>query len=385
MRIYFDNAATTPMSPEVIEVMTHCMQQEFGNPSSTHSEGRKARALIELSRKSIAKYLHASIGEIFFTSGGTESNNMAIKCAVRDLDVRRIITTNIEHHCVLHTVESMEKYMNVDVVYLEVDKEGKIDLSELESVLQESTVKTLVSIMHANNEIGTLNDIATIGNICHSNGALFHSDTVQTVGHYPVHADELNIDFFSGAAHKFHGPKGIGLLYINSRNAIKPFIDGGAQERNMRGGTENIYGIVGMARALEDAYEHLDERIGYISELRSYLKESLLEWQPEICMNGEENGLYTVLNVAFPPNQKSEMLLTLLDIHGISVSGGSACSSGSDKGSHVIGAIGRDPSWKSVRFSFSHFNTKSEIDQVMEKLKTILPITTFTQLQMEKH
>lgn len=374
MRIYLDNAATTPIRSEVIEVMTECLQRDFGNPSSIHTEGRQVRALIEKARKTVAQSIGASIGEIFFTSGGTESNNMALKCAVRDLNIRRIISSRLEHHCVLHSLDNLEKHQNVEISYVDNDNLGRIDLVHLKSILENSSVPTLVSIMHANNEIGTLNDIVAIGELCREYGALFHSDTVQTVGHYPFSVEKMNIDFLSGASHKFHGPKGVGFVYINSKNAISPYIDGGAQERNMRGGTENVYGIVGLAKAIELAYENIEEKISHINGMKDYLKKSILELFPDTIIQGcPENSLYTVLNVAFPPHEKGEMMLMLMDIHGVSASGGSACSSGSEKVSHVVEAIKTPPGYRSVRFSFSHFNSIEEIEKTIEVLQKIMP------------
>ncbi len=375
MSVYFDNAATTPMDPEVIETMTDCMQRYFGNPSSIHSEGRKARALIEDARKKIARILNASIGEIFFTSGGTESNNMALKCAVRDLGVQKIISSATEHHCVLHTLEALKKQQNIEAIFLNVDQKGRVDLRQLENLLQDKGKKTLVSLMHANNEIGTLLPLEQVSGLCLSYGALFHSDTVQTVGHFPIDVAKTKINFLSGAAHKFHGPKGVGFIYINGDSMIAPFIDGGAQERNMRGGTENLYGIAGLAKALEMATEHSDERRSRILRVKNYLRDRLLETFDDVCFNGDErNSLYTVLSASFPPSPKTEVLLFNLDINGVCASGGSACSSGAEQGSHVLKAVGADPERKTVRFSFSHYNTMEEADYVVEKLKTILPV-----------
>ncbi|RMG85382.1 MAG: cysteine desulfurase [Bacteroidetes bacterium] len=375
MRVYFDNAATTPIREEVIEVMVECMRKHYGNPSSIHAQGRSVRAAIEEARKKVASLLNASIGEIFFTSGGTESNNMALKCSVRDLGVERIISTPIEHHCVGHTLESLAR-QNVDVRYLDVDEKGHIDYDQLDEWLGEGNPKTLVSIMHANNEIGTRNDLDRISEICARHGALFHSDTVQTIGHFPIDVSKTKIHFLSGSAHKFHGPKGCGFIYINSESLLKPFIEGGSQERNMRAGTENVYGIVGLAKALELACEHMDEYRAHIEDLRRYFKNQLVENFEDIQFNGDHDGdyLYTVLNVSFPPGPKSDLLLLALDIAGVSASGGSACSSGAEKGSHVIQAIKADPARKSIRFSFSHFNTKEEVDFVIEKLKTMTPL-----------
>lgn len=377
MRVYFDNAATTPISEEVITAMLPVLREQYGNPSSIHAEGRSVRAIIEGARKTVAQCIGASTAEIFFTSGGTESNNMAIKCAVRDLGVRRIISSPTEHHCGLHTIETEEKIDNVEVVWLPVDERGRVDMEALEQALQESAgVKTLVSLMHANNEIGTMLDLERVSALCRQYGVLLHSDTVQTVGHFPVNVQQTPVNFLSGAAHKFHGPKGVGFIYINSESPLKPFIDGGGQERNMRGGTENVYGIVGLAKALELATAEMDERSAHIREVRNYMKERLMEAFEGIQFNGDHDGecLYTVLSASFPPSPKNELLLLSLDIAGVSASGGSACSSGAEKGSHVLEAIGADPARKSIRFSFSHYNTKEEVDFVVEKLKTILPM-----------
>ncbi len=376
-RVYFDNAATTPISEEVINAMLPVLRGQYGNPSSIHAEGRSVRSLLESARKIVARCINAGTAEIFFTSGGTESNNMAIKCAVRDLGVQRIISSAIEHHCGLHAIEAVEKMEGVAVTWLPVDVRGHISLTDLEKALAENAgKKTLVSLMHANNEIGTMLDLAAVSALCKQYGALLHTDTVQTIGHFPMDVQHIPVNFLSGAAHKFHGPKGVGFIYINSASQIKPFIDGGAQERNMRGGTENVYGIVGLAKALELACVEMEERSQHILEVRNYLRDRLLDTFEDLTFNGDYDGscLYTVLNVSFPPSPKNEMLLLNLDINGISVSGGSACTSGSEKGSHVLEGIGADPARKSIRFSFSHYNTKDEVDFVIEKLKTIVPV-----------
>lgn len=376
MRIYLDNAATTALREEVIEAMTKVMREQYGNPSSIHADGRAMRAIIEEARKKVAKLIGASIGEIFFTSGGTESNNMAIKCAVRDLGVQRIISSPMEHHCVLHSLEAVE-HQGVVIEMLRVDDRGRLDYDHLEELLQNDLgTKTLVSLMHANNEIGTLNDMQRISRLCENYGALYHSDTVQTMGHFDLNVSNTKIHFLSGGAHKFHGPKGAGFIYINNEAQLKPFIDGGGQERNMRGGTENVYGIAGLAKAFELACANMAEYHGRIEELRSYFIEKLLEDFEDIQFNGDFDGdyLYTVLSVSFPYSPKSELLLLQLDIAGVSASGGSACSSGAEAGSHVLTAIGADPDRKTIRFSFSHYNTKDEIDSVIEKLKTVVEV-----------
>lgn len=375
MRVFFDNAATTPMSEEVIAAMTEVMRENNGNPSSIHAEGRKARAAIERARKQVANYFNASIGEIFFTSGGTESNNMALKCAVRDFGVQRIISAKTEHHCVLHTLESLKQMQHVEVAYVDLDETGKPNLEHLRQLLEANDQKTLVSLMHANNETGVMVDLNEVSTLCQEFGAYFHSDTVQTVGYFPIDVEETKISFLSGSAHKFHGPKGVGFIYINGDNIIKPYIDGGAQERNMRAGTENLYGIVGLAKALELAYENLGDRRKQTLEVRDYLRDQLVANFPDILINGTpEHGHYKVLSVAFPPSEKSEMLLFNLDISGVCVSGGSACSSGSNVGSHVIAELANVPEdYTTIRFSLSHLNTKEEVDFVMEKLRAALP------------
>lgn len=375
MRIYLDNAATTPICPEVVEIMTQVLKEDFGNPSSIHTEGRKSRSKIEMARKQIASHLNCSIGEIYFTSGGTESNNTALKCSVRDLEVTRIISCETEHHCVLHTLETICDCNEVEVVLLKPDSKGAINLDELETLLKDDSKKTLVSLMYANNEIGCLIDFEQVAALCKSYNCLFHSDTVQAIGHYMIDVEKTPISFLSGAAHKFHGPKGVGFIYINSENIIKPHIDGGSQERKMRGGTENLYGIVGMAKALDLAMDALDERQQKIIAVRNHLISSLKESIDGVAFNSyeDERSLYTVLNVSFPPSDKSDLLLLNLDIAGISASGGSACTSGAEKGSHVLEAIQADPQRKAIRFSFSHHNTKEEIDFLMEKLKVLYP------------
>ncbi|HMQ49297.1 MAG TPA: cysteine desulfurase family protein [Saprospiraceae bacterium] len=373
-RVFFDNAATTPLAPEVSSAMLEAMTHLYGNPSSIHAEGRSARAAIEQARKKVAQYIGASIGEIFFTSGGTESNNTALKCAVRDLGVQRIISSPIEHHCVLHSLDTLAQHHGVAIEYLPINSKGEISLSDLQNLLEQDGRKTLVSLMHANNEIGTMIDLEAVSALCQSFGALFHTDTVQTMGYYPFDLSKLNISFLSGSAHKLHGPKGVGFLYINSRNLIKPFMDGGSQERNMRGGTENLYGIIGLARAMELAYDQLDHTASYIRHLRDNLKVKLEATFEGIAFNGNpENGHYKLLSVNFPPSERSELLLLNLDINGVSVSGGSACSSGAEAGSHVIAAIGGLEEYKTIRFSLSHYNTLKEIDYLLEKLEEILP------------
>ena len=371
-RIYLDNAATTPLDGRVIDSMREVMESQFGNPSSIHAEGRQARALIEQARKTVANCIGASIGEIFFTSGGTESNNMALKCAVRDLGVERIISSPIEHHCVLHTLERLEKEQGIEVDFVAIDSHGRVNLEHLEELLKTSDKKSLVSLMHSNNEVGTLLPLEEVGNLCAEYQVYFHSDTVQTVGYFPINVEAAKISFLSGSAHKFYGPKGIGFIYINGDNIIQPYLDGGAQERNMRAGTENIYGIVGLAKALGLACEEMEERRSHILNLKAYLAEKIMVLVPEAKVNGTlENSHFKVLNISFPPSPKTDLLLLNFDIAGISVSGGSACSSGADVGSHVIENLDGQPGWKAIRFSFSHKNTLEELDKVVEVVSKI--------------
>lgn len=373
-RIYLDNAATTSLDPEVLDAMMPYLTEKFGNPSSIYSYGRETRLAIELARKSVAKILNAHPAEIFFTSGGTESSNTAIHGAINDLDCKRIVTSPIEHHATLHTVEEISKTQNIPLSFVKVLPDGHIDLADLEEILQSSKEKCLVTLMHANNEIGNILDIHAVGNLCKKYNAIFHSDTVQTVGHYQFDLRNTPVQFITGAAHKFHGPKGVGMLYINENVKIKSFINGGGQERNMRAGTENLYGIVGFARALELATKNNDADRKIISELKAYMISKLKTDIPQVLFNGDAEGesLYTVLSTNFPKSEKSEMLLFNLDINNICASGGSACTSGADLGSHVIRAINNNPDQVTVRFSFCKHNTKQEIDEVVSKLKTLL-------------
>jgi cysteine desulfurase len=372
MKIYLDNAATTAIHPDVVEAMIPVLREQFGNPSSIHAYGRQVRTIIENARKKVAQLLNASPSEIFFTSGGTEANNMALRCSIHDLNLKHAITSPLEHHAVLHTLEDLAHRGEIKLSLVKIDSKGNVDLKDLERLLQENE-RSLVSLMHANNEIGTLLPLEEAAAICNKYNAVFHSDTVQTMGHYYHDLSKLNISFLSCAAHKFHGPKGVGFLYINKNISIKPFITGGAQERNMRGGTENVYGIIGLAKAFEIAYEHIDNDIKEITSLKNYMRERLINEIPDITINGEigDKSLYTVLNVAFPPSENNEMLLFNLDIAGVACSAGSACSSGSNVGSHVLNAIKVDPERAAIRFSFSRFNTKEEIDYTVEKLKEL--------------
>jgi len=373
-RIYFDNAATTALDPVVLDTMMPYLTEKFGNPSSIYSYGRETKMAIEAARKSVAKILNAHPAEIFFTSGGTESSNTAIQASIRDLGCRHIITSPVEHHAVTHTVEHLDNLDTVKVSYVKLLPNGHIDLENLEELLAAAEEKTLVTLMHANNEIGNLLDIQAVGELCKLYNAIFHSDTVQTVGHFPFNLRNTPVHFITGAAHKFHGPKGVGLLYINENIRIKPFLHGGAQERNMRAGTENIYGIVGFAKALELATENFETDSAHIGTLKYYMYEQLKKHIKGIGFNGDVlgNSLYTVLSASFPKTEKSEMILFNLDINNICASGGSACTSGAEQGSHVIRAINNNPNQVTVRFSFCKHNTKEEVDVVVEKLKTLV-------------
>ncbi|MBK9283483.1 MAG: cysteine desulfurase [Sphingobacteriaceae bacterium] len=373
-KIYLDNAATTPMDPEVLDAMLPYMKEDFGNPSSIHGFGRKTRAAIEVARKTVAKLLNASPAEIFFTSGGTEADNMAIVQSIETFGINHIITSKIEHHAVEHTIELLEKSGKVKVTWLKPDSKGNINLTELENALKNES-RSLVSLMHANNEVGTLLPIQKVADLCEKYNAIFHSDTVQTMGHYKIDLKATKIHFLTCAAHKFHGPKGVGFLFMNQDYKLKPFIHGGAQERNMRGGTENLYGIVGLAKALEICFDEMEKHHKEIQALKTYMMNRLIAEIPGIEFNGEtdpDKSLYTVLNCRFPKHPDSEMLLFNLDIAGIAASGGSACSSGSNQGSHVLRAMGIDMERASVRFSFSKYSTKEEVDYVIDKLKELL-------------
>lgn len=376
MKVYFDNAATTQVDKEVIDVMTEILTEHYGNPSSIHAHGRKTRTIIENSRKTVAKLLNCTPAEIFFTSSGSEADNMAIYGCVNDLGVKHIISSAIEHHAVGHTLEHLEKQGKIKLSYVKLLDKGIIDLEHLEELLQNQNGPTLVSLMHANNELGNLLPIKSVGEICKKYNAYFHCDTVQTIGHYKIDLQNINVHFITCSAHKFHGPKGVGFIYINHKVKIKPLIFGGAQERNMRGGTENVYGIAGLTKALEISCSGMEEHAAYIQGLKDYFIEQLKENIPGVAFNGNSEGqsLYTVLNVSFPESENSEMLLFSLDIQGISASGGSACSSGSAQVSHVLMGIHANLNRPSVRFSFSKYNTNEEIDYTINVLKEILKI-----------
>jgi cysteine desulfurase len=375
MKVYLDNAATTPMDKEVIEAIIPVMENGFGNPSSIHSFGRNSRAIIEKARKQVAGFINVSPGEIVFTGGGTEADNMVLRCAVKDSGVTHIITSATEHHAVIDTAEILAKSNEgLKLSLVKHDAKGYVDLENLNQLLEENKDrKTLVSLMHANNEIGNILPLKQVSVICRKYGAIFHSDTVQTMCHYGFDLRDLDIDFITCAAHKFHGPKGVGFLYVNSNVQIKPIITGGAQERNIRAGTENIIGIVGLAKAMEVAYRDVEEHHNHIQGIKTYMIEKLEALIPEVTFNGDPKGdsLYTVLNVQFPNSDMDEMLLYNFDIEGIAVSGGSACSSGSNTGSHVLRNIGTDMTKPSIRFSFSKYTTVKEIDYTMSVIEAL--------------
>ena len=375
MSIYFDSAATTHLDPEVIKAMTDSMNESYGNPSATHSFGRKAKNKVETARKEIAAHFGAQPSEIIFTSCGTESDNMSIRCAIDDLGVTRIISSEIEHKAVLSTVKILSKDC-VDIDYVKVNELGEVDLNHLEELLASSDKKTLVTLMHANNEIGTLLPMKKVGDLCKTYNAYFHSDTVQTVGHFPLNFEELGVHFAACSAHKIHGPQGVGFLYLNKKIGMNSLLIGGGQERGLRAGTENLIGIAGLTKSIELAYKTLEEDTACIIELRNYMKEKLInQFGDQIRFNGSTTDyLYTVLSVSFPNNESNAMLTFKLDMKGIAVSGGSACQSGSAKGSHVLNAIlsDKEAEYASVRFSFSKYNTKGEIDKVVEVLKGLV-------------
>jgi cysteine desulfurase len=374
-RIYLDNAATTPLDKDVMNEMVYVMENYYGNPSSIHGQGREVRTLLEKARKTVAGLLNVVPAEIFFTSGGTEADNTAIRSGIPAFGIRHVITSKLEHHAVEHTLDMLLKQGTIDnISFVDVDAQGTVDYEHLEALLKNNP-RSFVSLMHANNELGTLTDIERVGDLCEQYNAIFHCDTVQTMGHYRHDLKKLKAHFVVCAAHKLHGPKGVGFLYVNHSVKISPMMFGGAQERNMRGGTENVYGIVGLAKALENAYTHMEEHQTHIQGLKDYMIERLTAEIPGIQFNGDiapENSLYTVLNVSFPEMDMADMLLFNLDINGISASGGSACSSGSNIGSHVLNGINADPNRPSIRFSFSKYNTKEELDFVVEKLKPLV-------------
>lgn len=377
-QVYLDNAATTQIRDEVIDAITHVMKYNYGNASSTHSFGRSSKSIIEKYRKIIAGHLNVSAGEIIFTSGGTEADNIVLRSAVRDLDVIHMITSKIEHHAVLHTIDQLKKEYKISVSYVNLNSEGQIDYEHLNELLKTKD-KTLVSLMHINNEIGTILDIKRVAELCKENNALFHSDTVQSVGHYPMDLQDVKVDFLAAAAHKFHGPKGVGFVFIRKNSGLKPLIFGGEQERGYRAGTESVHNIVGIGEALHHAYKNLQEETAYVKGLKQHFVESLSRNIPNVKFNGCSDDLnkstYTLVNVCLPvAPEKSAMLLFQLDLKGIACSKGSACQSGSNQNSHVLAEILTDEDIKkpSIRFSFSIYNTKKEIDYVIESIKGLI-------------
>ena len=376
--VYFDNAATTPIRAEVIDVISEIMKNNFGNPSSSHSFGRSSKVLLEKSRKTIASYLNVSASEIIFTSGGTEADNLVLNSVVKDLDITHIIISKIEHHAVLHTVEKLKRDFNIKVSYVNLDEFGNIDFKHLESLFQ-IKAKTLVSLMHVNNEIGNILDIKRVADLCKLNNALFHSDAVQSVGHYKMDLQDIPVDFLAASAHKFYGPKGVGFAFIRKNSGLRPLIIGGEQERGLRAGTESIHNIVGMEVALKNAYDNLDNETGYVKELKQYFIDGIKKVIPEVKFNGDSYSLvkstYTLVNICLPiALEKSAMLLFQLDLKGIACSKGSACQSGSSQNSHVLTEILNDDDLQkpSIRFSFSIYNTKEEIDYVIGVLKEFI-------------
>jgi len=378
MRVYFDNAATTPLDPEVFEAMKPFMLEDFGNPSSTHAHGRRVRTALESARKKMAELLHCTPGEIIFTSGGTEADNTILNGAVETYGIKTVITSPLEHHAVEQTLHRISSRNKIQLLNVNLDAKGHVDYEHLESLLLKHG-NALVSLMHANNEIGNLLDIQRVGDMANAHGAYFHSDTVQTIGHYRHDLTQLKVHGIAAGAHKFHGPKGAGFMFIRKDKKLKPFVYGGSQERNMRGGTENVYGIIGLAKALEIAYRDMDEHIRFVSGLKQYMIEKLREQIPGVDFHGDsahpEKSLYTVLNVCLPESDENDMILFNLDLQGISVSGGSACSSGAVSGSHVLAALYPGSKRGAVRFSFSKYNTRDEVDYAVGKLAELCKVS----------
>jgi len=375
--VYFDNAATTPIRAEVVDVMHEVLKDNFGNPSSTHAFGRSAKTQIETARKSIAKHFNAHPQEIIFTSGGTESDNMLVRCAVQDLGVETVITSKIEHHAILHAVEYLAERKLATVLYVKTDADGAVDYTDLAHLLAADDSKKLVSLMHINNEIGTILDLERVSNLCKTHDALFHTDAVQGVGHYAIDLEQIAVDFLSAAAHKFHGPKGIGFSFVRKNSGLQPFILGGSQERGLRAGTESVHNIVGMAKALEIAYAKLQEEQQYLKELKAHAIKQLTDAFPDIHFNGccsdMDRSTFTLVNVALPISEEKASLLNFhLDLNGIACSKGSACQSGSAKGSHVLEEVVPVAlkNWPSIRFTFSVFNTQDEVDYLVKTLAT---------------
>ena len=375
--VYFDNAATTPIRAEVVDVMHEVLKDNFGNPSSTHAFGRSAKTQIETARKSIAKHFNAHPQEIIFTSGGTESDNMLVRCAVQDLGVETVITSKIEHHAILHAVEYLAERKLATVLYVKTDADGAVDYTDLAHLLAADDSKKLVSLMHINNEIGTILDLERVSNFCKTHDALFHTDAVQGVGHYAIDLEQIAVDFLSAAAHKFHGPKGVGFSFVRKNSGLQPFILGGSQERGLRAGTESVHNIVGMAKALEIAYTKLEEEQQYLKQLKAHAIKQLTDAFPDIHFNGccsdMERSTFTLVNVALPISEEKASLLNFhLDLNGIACSKGSACQSGSAKGSHVLEEVVPVAlkNWPSIRFSFSVFNTQDDVDYLVKTLAT---------------
>jgi cysteine desulfurase len=378
-KVYFDSAATTCVSETVVKAMTACLTNDFGNASSTHSFGRSAKSLIEKARKNIAKQLKVSASEIIFTSGGTEADNFVLNSAVRDLGVTRIITSKIEHHAIGHSAEALKACFNISLDYVKTDENGSVVLDDLEILLQQDKGKTLVSLMHINNEIGNILDVKRVSEICKKYNALFHSDTVQSIGHYDVDLSEIKVDFCAVSAHKFHGPKGVGFVFMRKDTGLNSLIFGGGQERGFRAGTESVHNIVGLDVAFNDVYTHLEKDSAYIKSLKSYFIEEIKKAVPAVKFNGLSGDLnkstFTLVNLLLPVTaQKALIVLFQLDLKGIACSKGSACQSGSSKGSHVLSEILSDEDMlkPSLRFSFSKYNTKEEIDYVINVLKDVV-------------
>lgn len=378
MNVYFDNAATTALDAEVLKEMLNVLENKYGNPSSIHSYGRQAKALVEKARKTIAGYLNVSPSEMFFTSGGTEADNLAILSTVEDYNIKHIISSPLEHHAVLHSIEYLVKKGKVTVSHVVLREDGHIDMADFENQLKKYP-GSLVSLMHANNEIGNLLPIVEAGELCKKYNAIFHCDTVQSICHYPLDLQKINVDFIAASAHKFHGPKGTGFIYINGSRKITPQIHGGGQERNMRGGTENVAGIVGLSKAFEIAHTHMKEHAMHIQTIKTHVIKRLEAELKGVEFNGDAKGnsLYTVLNIMLPETDDYEMMLMKLDMSGIAASAGSACSSGSNIGSHVIAALGKNIDRRPViRFSFSKYNTIAEANFCVETLKSFYGVNT---------
>lgn len=379
MKVYFDNAATTPLRKEIITSMTDLMNQSYGNPSSTHTFGRKAKTVLENSRREIANHFNVSSKEIIFTSGGTESDNMILRSAVESYGIETIVTSKIEHHAVLNVVEYLST-KNIKIEYVEINQDGSININNLESILESDNSKKLVSLMHVNNEIGNILDLQNVSKICKKNSCLFHTDAVQSVGHYEIDLNKIPVDFLSASAHKFHGPKGIGFSFVRNTSKLKPFIIGGGQEWGARAGTESVYNVVGMSTALTIAYENLEIESKHIKNIKLYFVKKLKELFPDVIFNGNSQGFdkntYTIVNVAIPiiPH-KIDLLNFHLDLKGIACSKGSACQSGSSSGSHVISHLRKNNKWPSLRFSFSIFNSIEEVDYLMKTLKSFVKET----------